>query len=120
MCRADSRPLRRERHRCPELLALIEGDLPRYSGPYGIDPGWHHTCDYVTGPIQRDRFVDDPRITAITALPESMSQDNDLAFARLVLLRKKRAAQHRLNAHDREISGASQRALQLFWFTITR
>src|SRR4029453_13484960 len=94
------RPLSAEGHWRPELfLILIEGYFSRRGGPSGINSRRHDAGNCVRVPVQRDGFVDDATIAAKSSLPEGMTQNDDLPFAGLVLLRQKGTAQHWLNAN---------------------
>src|SRR5258705_1938437 len=94
-------------HRHPELLlAYVERDATRCGGPYRVDSGRHDTHYHVTETVQRNRFIDNLRVSTITALPESMPQNHHTVFSRLVLFGKERASDQRVYADHFKVSGA--------------
>src|SRR4029077_3329815 len=81
--------LAQDRHRNPEL--------GRVGADRECEPRRHDPDHLELLTIESDSFAEDTLITAETALPQFVAQ-NDNAISRFVFLRQKRPAERRLNA----------------------
>ena len=76
------------------------------------EPCRHDTDDGVRDAVERDRSVERVAAAPEALLPERLTDDGDLLFARRVLIRTEDAAERRPRAKDVEKAGADPDALQ--------
>src|SRR6267143_3105650 len=78
----------------------------------------HHADDVVRPAVQRNCFADDVRVTAKTALPQAIAQDDNEVFAILLFFRVEDTAEERRAFHDFEEAVANLNGGNSFGFRI--
>ncbi len=70
-----------------------------------MHPGGQNAYDRVALVVERNAAVNHARISAKTALPQSVAQNYHRCVSRPVFFGNKRASRHRVNPQHREKSG---------------
>src|ERR1043165_2843073 len=91
---------------------------PRSSKSILPAAGGRCTANGAAAAVEGYAAADEVGIAAVTTLPQTVAENDDLIFSEFILFLLKRAAEHWLRTDDLKVTRCNYGPLQLLWITV--